>query len=50
MASTPQASLEQYLGAGYRPDREYMDGVVSERNLGLTPHARTLVSVGSLVI
>jgi Uma2 family endonuclease len=41
MANTHQASLEHYLQTSYRPDREYADGVVSERNLGLSPHART---------
>jgi Uma2 family endonuclease len=33
-------SLENYLGATYRPDREYIDGEVRERNVGKCEHAR----------
>src|SRR5438105_3704661 len=33
-------SVEEYLRTGYRPDREYIDGVIEERNLGEFDHAR----------
>jgi Uma2 family endonuclease len=33
-------SVEEYLGTMYRPDRDYIDGQVLERNMGETPHAR----------
>jgi Uma2 family endonuclease len=33
-------SIQDYLSTRYRPDREYVDGVVVERNLGEYDHAR----------
>jgi hypothetical protein len=33
-------SVEEYLSATYRPDCDYVDGLVLERNLGEKPHAR----------
>jgi Uma2 family endonuclease len=33
-------SLEEYLDTAYSPDREYVDGVVVERNVGERPHSR----------
>jgi len=32
--------VEEYLRTVYRPDRDYIDGEVLERNMGETPHAR----------
>jgi Uma2 family endonuclease len=32
-------SVEQYLATSYRPDCDYVDGVVEERNLGEKEHA-----------
>jgi len=32
--------LDQYLSTSYRPDREYIDGEVVERNMGKWEHAR----------
>lgn len=40
MATTLHVSLKEYLDAGYRPDREYVDGEVRERNVGKWEHAR----------
>jgi Uma2 family endonuclease len=42
MAVETQApvSLEEYLNTSYRPDREYRDGVLVERNMGDRNHAR----------
>jgi Uma2 family endonuclease len=34
--------LDHYLKTSYRPDREYIDGELRERNLGLYSHARSL--------
>src|ERR1051326_4137326 len=31
-------TLEEYLNTAYSPDREYVDGVVVERNVGERPH------------
>jgi len=40
MATTAQISLNEYLETSYRPDREYVDGEVRERNVGKWEHAR----------
>ena len=41
MASTVAlVTLEDYLATSYRPDREWIDGEVKERNLGKWEHAR----------
>lgn len=41
MAASTQISLAEYMHTSYRPDREYIDGEVVERNVGKTDHART---------
>jgi len=33
-------SIEQYLNTTYRPDVDYVDGAIEERNLGDTDHAK----------
>ncbi len=41
MATTPLLiSVEEYLNTAYRPDCDYVDGEVLERNIGETPHSR----------
>lgn len=41
MATTPVLiTVEEYLRTSYRPDRDYVDGEVLERNMGELPHAR----------
>jgi len=40
MATIPLFRVEDYLSRTYRPDREYIDGVVVERNVGEYDHAR----------
>src|SRR4051812_14996592 len=40
MQSAALVSVEEYLNTSYRPDREYVDGVVQERNLGEWDHSR----------
>ena len=39
MASTTQIALGEYLRTSYRPDREYVDCELQERNVGKTDHA-----------
>lgn len=39
MAASTQISVEEYLRTVYRPDRDYVDGIVEERNLGERDHA-----------
>ena len=40
MAASTQISLSEYLETSYRPDCEYVDGEVRERNVGKWEHAR----------
>jgi hypothetical protein len=40
MASVTQIPAAEYLKTSYRPDREYIDGEVRERNVGKWEHAR----------
>jgi Uma2 family endonuclease len=40
MATILQIPLSEYLGVNFRPDREYIDGEVRERNVGKYEHAR----------
>jgi Uma2 family endonuclease len=39
MATGTLVSVEEYLSTSYRPDREYIDGVIEERNLGEFDHS-----------
>ncbi|MBM3766156.1 MAG: Uma2 family endonuclease [Acidobacteria bacterium] len=39
MSAATQIAIEEYLRTSYRPDREYIDGEVRERNLGEQPHS-----------
>ncbi len=40
MAHTAAVSLDEYMATSYRPDCEWIDGDVRERNLGKYEHAR----------
>jgi Uma2 family endonuclease len=40
MASATLIPVEEYLNTSYRPDREYIDGELRERNVGKWEHAR----------
>ncbi|MFZ0304676.1 MAG: Uma2 family endonuclease [Terracidiphilus sp.] len=40
MATTVHIPLQEYLATSYRPDCEYVDGEVRERNVGKWEHAR----------
>ena len=40
MATATHISLSEYLETSYRPDCEYVDGEVRERNVGKFEHAR----------
>jgi Uma2 family endonuclease len=39
MATGTLVSVEEYLSSSYRPDREYIDGIILERNLGEFDHS-----------
>lgn len=40
MATALHISLTEYLATSYRPDREYVNGEIRERNVGKWEHAR----------
>ena len=40
MATTLQVAMADYMTTSYRPDREYIDGEVVERNMGKYEHGR----------
>lgn len=40
MAAITHIPLSDYLGSNYRPDREFVDGEIRERNVGKWEHAR----------
>jgi Uma2 family endonuclease len=47
MAVGTQVSLEEYLHTSYRPDCDYVDGEVQERNLGEQSHGRLQLRMGA---
>ena len=40
MATVLHIPLQEYLSTSYRPDCEYVDGEIRERNVGKYEHAR----------
>lgn len=42
-------SVEEYLASSYRPDCDYVDGHIEERNLGERPHSRLQYKLGGLL-
>ena len=42
MATGSWVSLHEYLSTSYRPDCDYVDGVVLERNVGENSHSRPM--------
>jgi Uma2 family endonuclease len=47
MATTNLVSVREYLNTSYRPDCDYIDGEVRERNLGELEHALLQTALGS---
>jgi len=43
-------SVDEYLHTSYSPDREYVDGVVVERNLGEKPHSKIQTMLAFLLM
>jgi hypothetical protein len=41
------ASVAEYLNTTYRPDCDYVDGEVRERNLGEYEHSRPQMRIGA---
>lgn len=46
MATAVQISIAEYLDTSYRPDREYIDGEIVERNMGKWEHSRIQFLLG----
>jgi Uma2 family endonuclease len=40
LISRPLISVEEYLASSYKPDCDYVDGHIEERNLGERPHSK----------
>jgi hypothetical protein len=40
MATDSLISIREYLSTSYRPDCDYVNGIIEERNLGEYDHAR----------
>jgi len=45
--STTAITIEEYLKTAYRPDCDYVDGEVQERNLGEYDHARLQLAIAA---
>ncbi len=45
--STSLVSMEEYLRTAYRPDADFVDGEIVERNLGEFEHATLQIAIGS---
>jgi Uma2 family endonuclease len=41
MSSSTLVPVAEYLATNFRPDRDYVDGLIQERNVGEWPHSRT---------
>jgi Uma2 family endonuclease len=48
MGSTTLVPLAEYLRTSYRPDVDYLEGELLERNMGERPHARLQMYLGSI--
>ena len=47
MATGTLVSVEEYLHTSYRPDCDYVDGVVEERNVGEYEHSSLQMGIGA---
>ena len=45
MATTTKVPVEEYLGTSYRPDVDYVDGEIQERNVGEIEHSEMIAAV-----
>jgi Uma2 family endonuclease len=49
MATATHIPVSEYLATSYRPDRDYIDGEVRERNLGEQPHALIQITLAAIL-
>jgi Uma2 family endonuclease len=50
MQSSTLIPVEEYLSTSYRPDCEYLEGTILERNVGEYEHARLQTLLGSRLV
>jgi Uma2 family endonuclease len=50
MSSATLVSVQEYLATCYRPDRDYVDGEIQERNLGEQPHSLTQANLTTFLV
>jgi Uma2 family endonuclease len=50
MATTTTNPVSEYLATTYRPDRDYVDGELQERNLGEYDHGSVQLFLGALLL
>ncbi len=50
MATSTAVSIETYLHTSYRPDCDYIDGEIQERNLGEKDHARLQILLAGVFL
>jgi hypothetical protein len=50
MASVTLIPVEEYLRTTYRPDREYLEGALVERNMGEKQHSRMQARLAAYVL
>src|ERR1700679_573317 len=48
MASSVLVPVSEYLQTTYRPDRDYIDGALKERNVGEQPHGNLQIILGTI--
>lgn len=48
MATATLIPVSEYLETSYRPDRDYVDGEVRERNVGEQPHGNLQIILGGI--
>jgi len=48
MATTALIPVSEYLNTTYRPDRDYVDGELKERNVGEQPHGDLQIILGTI--
>jgi Uma2 family endonuclease len=49
MSSATLVSVQEYPATSFRPDRDYVDGEIQERNLGEQPHSLTQTSLAAFL-
>ncbi len=50
MSGAVLTPVSEYLSTSYRPDREYLDGIILERNLGELDHSRLQIVLAAYLL